>query len=89
MGLATLVVGQADGRVAPGGRVSFDRPFQLLDRVGVRAVQPQQLAAVGRTLTGVGDEPRLGVAPRGQRAGPRAGATEVGDLLAGASIVEQ
>lgn len=74
-------------RQTRGGRdlgvgVAARREFELLDRLGERAPDAHDLAAVHRALAGEHDQAGLRVDPRGERAGPLRRAAVVADLLA-------
>ena len=81
--VAALAHGQPCGRRRSGGVVPLGREAELLDRRGEGAADAHDLPAVHRALAREGDQSRLGVDPRGQRAGPLGRPAVVGDLLAG------
>src|SRR5680860_837213 len=78
-----LGVREAERRIATREGVPLDGTGELLQGVGVGAVEAHQLATVDRALPGECDQPGLVVAPGGQGMGPLAGPAEVRDVLAG------
>src|SRR5680860_1181081 len=81
--VAPLGVREAERRIATREGVPLDGTGELLQGVGVGAVEAHQLATVDRALPGECDQPGLVVAPGGQGMGPLAGPAEVRDVLAG------